>query len=285
MRWRFEFSNGVLRSVLLFPIKHNHITKNSLAIVNAIMPKSFKKAKAKSVPVQVEVAESSDDSGPEVPEGDRGDLPLMSSGPKPTMPDVRPVAVLSQDIDTPYLRSGTKDAIVVFESEYRAYERKLSSLAAQGVMAKPASIASCIAPAALKLICRHGLQLGSEGWMSVSDDLLRAHLFGRKIPASDHDVTRAIDKLRSRIVMKTGDGITACDAATLLFESVEELMEETTALVSEKRVCAIILDAIRPMSLRVAINRIVSDVEDWKGARKSARCIGWLCRRRPFMTS
>ncbi len=96
----------------------------------------------------------------------------------------RPVAVFNHSIEPPVLKNGTKESIASFETAYLAYERKLQNLAAQGVDATPVSVASCIPSATLKLICRVGLNLNSDGWMSVTDDVLRPFLFGQAAKAT-----------------------------------------------------------------------------------------------------
>jgi hypothetical protein len=178
------------------------------------------------------------------------------------------MAVLSQKIDPPMLGSGTSHQVSEFLKLYAEYERKIEQLEFQGISATAIPITSCMSMGALKHICKYRMKLQGDAWKDVKDIEVKSFLLGQK-HRSEHEVSRIVERLRGTLKMEVSNRVSAVDAATTLFEALEEFKEKNEDVISEKKICELIIAALRPLTLKSAVMRIMDEIPEWEQASHS----------------
>lgn len=204
-------------------------------------------------------AEAGDGNGAEY----GSDSSVDGRGSKPAGP-----VMMHSLVDAPTLSTANLASILEFEKSFIKYEREIKALCTQDVKATVKTLASCIEPRVLRSICKYELELGSNDWKTVSDSVLRAHLFGRRATLTQRERVEQARLLEKALVMNLGKG-KSCEAAAIeLFETLEEFLgeDEMDEVISTKKQCKLLIAALKPGEVKEGVEALLDDTQ-WVKAK------------------
>ena len=138
----------------------------------------------------------------------------------------------------------------------------------------PVPIRSCIKEAVLQSICRWDLLLKPGEWRSVSDNTLAAYLWKKVTQLTNEDRKEAAFKIKSKLSMTYVGGTASIeDAARKMFEQLMELLDDMEDVLSEKKQCSLIIDALKPVELQRAVKQQIEEHDDCYHAKKSVNAL------------
>ena len=178
------------------------------------------------------------------------------------------------NIKPPRLTSSDESHIIKFHSLFQEYERKIAELNSQGIKARPTALSLCIEAHVLDAICYYDLDLDSSE--NVSDSVLRQFLFKQDVhnisPAKRKRLTQSVEK---ELTMPARKGQRAETAVTRLFEKERELRLNPlyASVMSEKYVCSLIVQALKPPAMRASVKRVLSTQAEWASAKKNLKAL------------
>lgn len=174
---------------------------------------------------------------------------------------------------TTLAHSGT-GAILKFTKSYQRYVTEGRLLERQGARFVPVPIRSCIKEAVLQSICRWDLLLKPGEWRSVSDNTLAAYLWKKRTQLTNEDRKEAAFKIKSKLSMTYVGGTASIeDAARKMFEQLMELLDDMEDVLSEKKQCSLIIDALKPVELQRAVKQRIEEHDDCYHAKKSVNAL------------